>query len=320
MKPLALNRFLMAGIAAISLGGAQGAEPVLPVDDTLAPRVETLPNGHTIKMVKCYPNGLMRAYCVSFDDGNFEPDQRVADSLRRRGLHGTFFLNSMHEQSQDALQHPETYAGFEVASHGAHHRGFGKMDMATARAELEQDQKILGARFGCVVAGFAYPYGDVPKKAADLDRLESLMSERGIIYARMCGTTGAFRPPENFLRWIPDCGLGPGNIKTLDRFLALPAEDSVRVMMEFTHSRDVGKEQFPWATWEAYLDRLAQEKSIWSVTFHEFAQYVIALRRITVANGEISNPDPDTTVWMRVDGRLMEIPPGRTVQWPEYLR
>lgn len=308
-------RQLLLAIASLILAVTAFAEIPSPAagsiaaDDPLAPQVRTLSNGATVNVVKCYPNGLMRAYCVSFDDGKLASDQAVLESLRKRGIAATFFLNSLHPQSQEALAHPEAYAGFEVASHGAHHKGLINVPPAEQREEIVQDQTILGERFHNKVEGFAYPYGAIPK---DLDAFEQLMKSLGIVYARGTTATGAFRPPENFLRWNPDCGFG--SQKNLDRYLGLPAENSIRVLMEFAHSVDFTNGRMQWGPWEEYLDRLAKEPTIWKVSMLELARYVMALRAISLTDQGIQN-NASLPVWVCVNGKAIEIPPAQIHRW-----
>jgi peptidoglycan-N-acetylglucosamine deacetylase len=310
-----LERF-SAGCVLLCLAvtGWSGDAPARePVDAALAPIVRTLPDGRPLRIVKSYPRGLMRAYCVSFDDGNLEPDRKMAESLRSRGLHGTFFLNALHPQSQDAIKEGvNIYIGQEVASHGAHHKGFGKMTPEQVREELSLDQRILGERFGTVIDGFSYPYGDVLKDPAALEQAEKLMTELGIVYARTCKATRTFRPPLCFLDWGLDDGFGPSQAK-LDRFLALPAEDSVRVLTEFTHSRDEVNKEKVWKEWLAYLDRIAREP-IWCVSMRDFAHYVTALRRLEATDAGLRNPST-LPVWVRWNGTPVEFLPGQTRTW-----
>ncbi|HTJ79761.1 MAG TPA: polysaccharide deacetylase family protein [Rariglobus sp.] len=289
-----------------STGKAQPSEP----DAALAPLSQKLPDGHTVKIVKCYPDGLMRAYCVSFDDGTLGSDWPVLDALRSRHIPATFFINSLHPQSKDAVAFPQRYAGFEVASHGAHHKGLGSISLPEARQEISEDQRILGEKFKCQIDGFAYPYGDVPKTPEARLQLDKLLTELGIIYARGTRTTNAYRPPVDFLRWDTDCGFLTGP----EKLLAQPADDSVRVMMSFAHSIDFARGSMPFEKWEHQLDQLAADKTIWKVTMHDFARYVTALRALTVTSDGLKN-DSEIAVWVRVNTKVFSIPAKTTLAW-----
>jgi hypothetical protein len=236
----------------------------------------------------------------------------VLDALRLRNIPATFFINSLHPQSKDAVSFPARYEGFEIASHGANHKGLGKMELSLARKEIEQDQQILGEKFAAKVDGFAYPYGDIPKDETALLQLEQAMAELGIIYARGTAATNAFAPPENFIRWNPDCGF----MTRLDKFLALPADDSVRVMMSFAHSIDFARGRMSFAQWEQQLDQLAADKTIWKLTMRDFAHYIGALRALKVTEGGLRN-ESQIAVWVRVNGKAMEIPAQSTLNWKQ---
>lgn len=279
---------------------------------SLDPVTQKLPGGGEAKVVKCYPEGAMRGYCASFDDGTLGSDWPVLDALRQRNIPATFFLNSLHPQSKDAVAFPDRYAGFEVASHGANHHGFSKLEPVKARFEVEEDQKILGEKFQRTIDGFAYPYGDMPKTEEGRQALDQLLRELGIVYARGVMPTNAFAPPEDFIRWDPDCGF----MHSLDKYLALPAEDSVRSMMCFTHSIDFARGRQPFEKWLETLDRIAADKTIWPATMSDFAHYVTALRGLHIEARGIHNPGK-LAVWVKVNGKPFEIPAKTALTWKQ---
>jgi peptidoglycan/xylan/chitin deacetylase (PgdA/CDA1 family) len=287
-----------------------------PPEKSLQPVEHTFPDGRTLKIIKCYPKGLMRAFCVSFDDGRLESDAYILESLRKRKMTATFFINTLHEQSREALLHPETYAGFEVASHGAHHKGFGKMTPDVAQEEIASDRKNIRKQFKQEVAGFAYPYGDVPE---DPSGLEKIMTGLGIIYARGVKTTGLFLPPQNFLHWQPDVSLGAYMLKDWEKYLRQPAGETVRILMQFAHSIDYARGNIPKETWEQYLDRIAADTNIWNPTLLEFARYIQALKALEFSEKGIRN-NSGTTVWVKVNNNPIKIKTGETIAWKKLKR
>jgi peptidoglycan/xylan/chitin deacetylase (PgdA/CDA1 family) len=277
---------------------------------TLDPIVHIVSGGGSVKIVKCYPEGKMRASCQSFDDGTLGAEWPVLDALRKRGLTATFFMNSRHLQSQDAVKYPRRYAGFEVASHGASHKGFAGMPEGQVRDEIETDQKILGDAFGQVIDGFAYPYGNVPKEAADLVKLENQLRALGLIYARWTGGAKDYAPPADFMRWKPNCGF----LAPVEEFLAAPAEETVCVRMSFTHSIGFARGQISFDAWEKILDRLAAETAIWNVSMRDYARYVMALRALEKTEAGLRN-NAAIAVWVRVKGRAIAVPANSTLAW-----
>jgi peptidoglycan/xylan/chitin deacetylase (PgdA/CDA1 family) len=252
----------------------------------------------------------MRASCQSFDDGTLGSEWPVLKALRTRGIPATFFINSTHPQSKDAVKFPKRYAGFEVASHGANHKGLSGMTDEQVRSEIETDQKILGEAFGQVIDGFAYPYGAVPKNETDLEKLEHQLRGFGLIYARLTGATKAFAPPADFIHWIPDCGF----MDSIDKFLALPAEDTVRVRMCFMHSIDFARDQVSFEAWEGLLDQLAADRTIWNVTMRDYTRYVTALRALEITDAGLKN-DASIAVWVRVNAKVTKVPAQTMLEW-----
>jgi peptidoglycan/xylan/chitin deacetylase (PgdA/CDA1 family) len=293
----------------------QGAEMKPLGTGGLEPAVHILPGGESMRIVKCYPQGKMRASCQSFDDGTLGSDWPVLDALRKRGIAATFFINSTHLQSKDAIKYPGRYAGFEVASHGANHKGLPGMTDEQVRSEIETDQRILGEAFGHVIDGFAYPYGAVPREEENLKKLENQLRGLGLIYARGVGESKAFLPPADFIRWKPDCNL----MDPLEKFLSLSSEDTMRVRMCFAHSVDFARGQMPFVTWERILDQLAADATIWNVTLRDYATYVAALRALETTDAGLKNNTPQT-VWARVNGKVIQVPASTTLAWETLSR
>jgi peptidoglycan/xylan/chitin deacetylase (PgdA/CDA1 family) len=277
---------------------------------SLDPIVHSLPSGSSVRIVKCYPKGLMRASCQNFDDGTLGSDWTVLAALRKRDVPATFFVNSTHPQSKDAVQFPKRYAGFEIASHGANHKGLAGLPEEQVRSEIQTDQKLLGEAFDQIIDGFAYPYGAVPKNPAALEKLETQLRSFGLIYARWTGATKAYAPPADFMRWVPDCGF----MEPLEKFLSLPADDSVRVRMCFTHSIDFARGHMSFETWEHILDQIAGNPEIWNVTMRDYARYVTALRALEITETGLQNGTP-IPVWVRVNGKPAEVPAQTTLRW-----
>lgn len=308
------NSFLVVGAALFS--AVFIARPSFAADapTSFDPIQHVLPGGGTVKIVKSYPHGKMRASCLSFDDGTLGSDWPVLDALRKRGIPATFFINSTHTQSKDAVAFPKRYAGFEIASHGANHKGLAGLSDEQVRSEIETDQRILGTTFEQVINGFAYPYGAVPKNGeAALKHLEDQLRSFGLIYARLTGATNSFAPPADFIRWVPDCGF----LDPLQKFLALPVENTVRVRMCFAHSIDFARGQMSFETWEHMLDQLATDKTIWNVTLRDYATYVTALRALKGTDAGLKNDAP-VPLWVRANNQVFEVPAHMTLPWAAF--
>jgi peptidoglycan/xylan/chitin deacetylase (PgdA/CDA1 family) len=282
-------------------------------DDAALQPVVVNVGGRQVKVVKCYPVGLMRAYCPNFDDGRLEYDSYIIKTLRDRKMTGTFFINTLHEQSQQTMQHLEEYAGFEVASHGAHHRGLKGMPLDTVRTEIAVDIQSVRENSGQKVEGFAYPYGAMPDDPA---QVEKIMADLGVIYARGTRATGRYLPPGDFLRWDPDAPMGSDFPGHWDKFLRQPANDEVRVMMHFGHAIDFYRGNISKENWEQTLDRIAADKGVWNVTMLDFARYITALRALEVSSQGIQNKSA-ISVWVKIDGHAVEVKAGMQLSWEQ---
>jgi peptidoglycan/xylan/chitin deacetylase (PgdA/CDA1 family) len=283
-------------------------------DDLLQPVKHTFADGAEVEIVKCYPDGRMRAYCVSFDDGTLDSDKYILETLRRRNMKATFFINTLHEKSREAMLQPEYYKGFEAASHGANHKGFGKMPLDVARKEIQDDQTNIKNRFGQEVKGFAYPYGDIPKELSELEALEDMMSGLGIIYARGVRASELFVPPSDFMRWEPDAPLGKDMMRDWNKYLNQPADKSVRVLMQFAHSIDYIRGHIPMDVWEEYLDIIAANKDVWNPDMIEFTRYIMALRTLKFTEKGIENKS-GISVWIKVNDKVINIKSGKSIKW-----
>lgn len=281
---------------------------------TLEPVEQTLPGGNAVRIVKCYPEGRMRASCLSFDDGTLGSDWPVLEALNKHHIPATFFINSTHTQSRDAVKFPARYVGHEIASHGANHKGLPELTEEQLRSEIETDQRILGEKFGQPITGFAYPYGAVCKEPEKQSALELRLASFGLIYARGVGESKSFAPPEDFIRWKPDCGF----MDRIEKFLEQPATDTVRVRMCFTHSIDFARGTISFDNWLEILDKLAAEPSIWHVTMRDYTRYIIALRHLNPTADGLSN-EADVPVWVKINEHPHEIPAHASLKWTNLL-
>ncbi len=290
--------FLFTGLLSISVKGE--------VPDPLAPSTLTGTDGKSVLAVKCYPNGRMKGYCMSFDDGTLVTDAKIIAILNKYGLKATFFINSQHPQSQDALKNPTVYEGHEIASHGAHHQGLDHLSLEEAKREVTTDQQILGDIFHCQVQGFAYPYGAVPKTGDKRKELEDMLASLGIRYARWTNG-GSLQPPDRFMTWKPGGGI---DANAAGHYVKMPVQDHILLLTAWGHSRDLEKDK-GWEKADMLCQLLADSQSlVWMGTYLEITKYVEALRAVKIENGEIYNPSSDTTIWVRLGGKSISIKSG----------
>jgi len=81
---------------------------------------------------------------------------RLLELLERRGVPATFFTTGAVARRSPALLERILAAGHELASHGVTHRAFDRLDVETARWEIEESVRIL--RDHAPIRSFRAPY------------------------------------------------------------------------------------------------------------------------------------------------------------------
>ena len=216
-----------------------------------------------------------KAFALSYDDGVYQ-DIRLVEILNRYGLKATFNLNSglMNDPSSaweaegvrvermppDLL--PSLYQGHEIASHLTRHQNPIGLDNDALRMDILCDKAALEDLFGCEVTGFAYPFG-----AAD-SRVEAVLAECGISYARGVQSTHAFDPPADLLHISPTCRHKEENLFDLtERFIALQP-DRPQIFLLWGHSYEFDMQQ-GWERFERFCERMAGHDDIFYGTCSE---------------------------------------------------
>lgn len=118
---------------------------------------------------RCYPGGKLKALTLSYDDGVGQ-DIRLLEIMDRRGLQGTFNLNSgltsanswIYKDAEVYRLNPEVmpplYRNQEVAVHSRTHPHLEDLPQKELYAQLYDDRKALEKRFGCRVTGMALAF------------------------------------------------------------------------------------------------------------------------------------------------------------------
>jgi peptidoglycan/xylan/chitin deacetylase (PgdA/CDA1 family) len=161
-----------------------------------------------------FPNGVMKALTLSYDDG-VEQDKKLAQILNRYSIKATFNLNSGIQTGANRWQNgdvevrrmninglPAVYEGHEIAVHSLTHPHLENLDGETIQNELEQDrlnlERIFGRRVGGgQVCGMAYPFGTYNDLVVETAR------RCGMRYARGVKSTYYFDVPEDLLVYQP---------------------------------------------------------------------------------------------------------------------
>ncbi len=152
----------------------------------------------------------MKFITLSFDDGEIY-DKELVDLLRRFGLRASFGLccgylgesgllpggRAYEKVGADDLA--DTYAGFELCSHGFYHRDFTELSESELQDEITGDIRAIKKHTGLTVSGAIYPGGKCNGSVI------SALKKLGIKYARTADPSYSFAVPSDFMRWAPTC-------------------------------------------------------------------------------------------------------------------
>lgn len=118
---------------------------------------------------------------TSWDDGH-PLDRRLAESLTRRGIPGTFYVPRRNVEGRPVMAPADiralAAAGFEVAAHTSDHVRLPGLPRAEACLQMQEGRRWLEDVLGSAVKGFAYPGGHPGRWGRGLAR------EAGFAYAR----------------------------------------------------------------------------------------------------------------------------------------
>ena len=268
-----------------------------------------------------FPGGRRVALTTSFDDGHVY-DRRIVEAFNAWGLKGTFNLNSAFlardgiQVSGGGLEHIDAsevcglYAGHEVASHTCTHPHLTQLDSAQIALEVLTDRQALEDLVGYAVRGFAYPFG--AHDARVMDCLRAL----GLTYARTCvGSDNCF-PPQDPMAWgatAHQFGSEQNMIQRFDQCCADPYfYGAIHLWghgFEFERRND-------WAALDRIYKPLSGRSEVWYCTNLQLFDYEAARQRVVIAANRRTAFNPSANpVTLRVDGKLLELSPGATMQF-----
>ena len=261
------------------------------------------------KMEMLWKDGKRKALTFSYDDGTIH-DRKLVALMNTYGMKGTFNLNSgLFGKTEQAVingidtdfsrisnEEAETlFAGHEVACHTLTHPSLTEIPMAMGRSEVLEDCRNLERLTGKKVTGFAYPYGTFN------DKVEEMLDECGISYARTVVSTESFEVPQEFLEWHPTCHHESPKLMELAGTFLEKDTDTAKLFYVWGHSYEFAQKD-NWQVIEE-LFKLMQEhaQDIWFATNEEIASYVKAYRELQISSdGQILYNPSETDLWYGV--------------------
>lgn len=273
-----------------------------------------------------FPDGRAKALTLSYDDGVIQ-DIRLMDIFRKNGLKATFNINSGcfadREYDDSRTTHRRLTlrnalalykdSGFEVASHSVSHPFLEQLPLNRCTCEIAQDRISLEEQFGCMVRGFAYPYGTY---SGDVIRI---LADSGICYARTVNSTGSFDIPDNWLVLDPTCHHeDPRLPELINSFLEHrdPFNGKPRMFYMWGHSYEFDFHD-NWHIIEDFAQKMSGHDDIWYATNIEIYDYVQAYRRLIFnsALDRVYNPSATDLYFCVDNSRIVRVPAGAAVDF-----
>ncbi len=269
-----------------------------------------------------FPGGKRFALTTSFDDGHTF-DRRVVEAFNAWGIKGTFNLNSGKLQRTgkpaveagnrthlDASEVAELYRGHEVAIHTVSHPWLERLDSSQIATEVLEDRKALEDIVGYPVRGMAYPFGTYD------ERVVRTLRGLGIVYARTTANAEVCFPPAEPLAWATTAHQYSAEPTTVpERFEAwLANKRRPAVFFVWGHAYEF-HDRNDWAGLERIYRPLSGHAEVWYCTNIELFDYEEARNRLVIAANRRTAHNPSAQpVTLNVDGRLVDVPGGRTVR------
>ena len=275
----------------------------------------------TIRLL--FPEGKRKAFTTSYDDGVHQ-DRTLIRVMQENGIVGTFNLNSgrfgirenftRDGRTIDASKIENTeiaalYEKQEVASHALDHMNFEHAPSNVIAYQVVEDRKNLEKITGKLVRGFAYPYGYYDKK------VEQVLADCGICYARTVCSTHAFDLPEDFLAWHPtchhdDCAL----FSLLKQFCEEESPyGQPQVFYLWGHAYEFDEKD----NWDRIKEALSyvgnHKEKLWMATNGMIYDYVTSFHALVYScDGTMVHNPTAQKIWVELDGKQYVLKPGDT--------
>lgn len=264
-----------------------------------------------------FPDFKTKAVTLSFDDGSID-DRKMVEILNRYGIKCTFNISSGqiegHKDTRVQFSKFETlYKGHEIACHGYEHPLLSQLDLGGISYQIVKDRELLEEKTGCIVDGFAYPFG-----LTETEGMVDCIRGCGIKYARTTVSTDQYDLPADFMRWNPTCKHDSDRFPRLvERFLAPddvahPWRVRPKLFYIWGHSYEFKND------WDHLVDvceAIGKKEGVWYATNMEIYNYVSAFRALRRSvNGRILHNPTDADIYVAIDGKdNLMIPKGKTI-------
>ena len=256
----------------------------------------------------CFPKGKHKVLTLSYDDGRVE-DRRLVEIMNQNGVRGTFHLNSglVDEERIQVEEWKTLYQRHEVSCHTVLHPTISRCPIEQTAMQVLEDRRALERAVGYPVRGMSYPTGSCT------DEIVGLLPGLGIEYCRTVGSTDSFGMPENYLKWTATCHHNHNLLENGQKFVELFKAQYLYMMYVWGHSFEFTRDN-NWELIEEFCQLVGNREDIWYATNIEIVDYMKAAKNLkfTIDADKVYNPGFDS-VWINVDGMIVEVPGGKTV-------
>lgn len=271
-----------------------------------------------------FPNGVKKAFTLSYDDGLFD-DIRLMELMAEKGVKGTFNVSSGIYRNDDeapegrwprmtfneAIENYKKF-GVEIAVHGLVHRDFTKISEPELYLEIAQDRGQLEEQYGMVVRGAAYPYGTWDERAVHA------LKHCGIKYGRTVGSDPNFTIPkgDNWLRLNSTCHHNsPMLMELAEKFVSTDFRDC-KMFYVWGHTAEFRNDN-NWNVIEELLDYVSGRDDIWYATNIDICEYTLAYDMlewsVSPKTSMVYNPTAKE-IWLEAwGGKVISVKPGETL-------
>lgn len=272
-----------------------------------------------------FPGGKSKAFTTSYDDG-VRQDQRLIVLMNQYGIHGTFNLNfgTLGRNGRAVIdgfdtdvstfrkeEVKEIYQGHEVAAHALNHIKLTDISAGMTVYEVIEDRRNLEQLTEGFVTGFAYPFGVYDAK------VQQVLRDCGIRYARTVESTHNFQLPNDFMEWHPTCHHNDEKLMALlQQFCTRESifkEPEIFYLWGHAYEFD---QRDNWNVAERAFEYVNQYgENIWFATNGTICEYIEAFHNIEFSvDGAIVRNRTALDVWMFADEKEISVPAGKEVK------
>lgn len=261
----------------------------------------------------CFPGGKHKVLTMSYDDGR-EEDRRLVALFNKHGIKGTFNVNFGIQDDPHRVplsEYKALYKGHEVACHTYTHPTIERCPLEQVVEQVIEDRKGLEAIMGYPVRGMAYPNGSYSEE------IMKLLPALGIKYSRVVGSSDKFSMPKDLMQWQATCHHNHNLLERGKEFLDLFKTQYLYLMYVWGHSYEF-TDRNNWDLIETFCEMMGGKEDIWYATNIEIVDYMEASKRMQFsADGSFVYNPSFGSVWLNVDGKIIEVPGGQQVElWP----